>query len=133
LPRRPVLRLALSPTSELSFRAPAMALSRAQVRNAFTAFGVTRDFLHMQPIPRWWTQRMGWFDSKIHVVKPKDRIKYWNIVPGDQVRLRGDPEGRIYEVNMINRLSNRVLLKTEQDNVSLVYSMRSAWWEVYTT
>lgn len=94
-----------------------MALSRAQVRDAWTSIGFTRDFRHLQPVPRWWTQRQGWFEPKTHVVKPKDRIKYWNIVPGDQVRLRGDPTGTVYEVNMINRLSNRVMLKTEQDKV----------------
>ena len=44
-------------------------------------------------------------------VKPKDRIKWWNIVPGDQVRLLGDTEGTIHEVLSINRLSNRVFLK----------------------
>ncbi|KAH9938653.1 uncharacterized protein B0H18DRAFT_1112783 [Fomitopsis serialis] len=56
-----------------------------------------------------WQRRTSRLDPMIKFVKPKDRIKYWNIIPGDQVRLRNDRSGRIYQVNMINRLSNRVM------------------------
>ncbi|KAI0921904.1 hypothetical protein AcV7_007965 [Taiwanofungus camphoratus] len=92
-----------------------MSWSRYQVQTAWTSIGWTKDFRHLAPVPRHWSQRRSWQDSVIKVVRPRDRIKYWNIVPGDQVRLLGDPAGRIYEVNMINRLSNRVILKTEDD------------------
>ncbi|CCM05654.1 uncharacterized protein FIBRA_07884 [Fibroporia radiculosa] len=93
-----------------------MSLTKAQVRNAFASFGFTRDFKHLQPIPRWWKRRDPYTEKPIHFTKPKDRIKYWNIVPGDQVRLLGDPAGTIYQVNMVNKLSNRVMLKTETDS-----------------
>lgn len=55
------------------------------------------------------------FDQPIKAVKVQDRIKWWNIVPGDQVRLLGDKEGTIHEVQSINRLSNEVFLKKEQN------------------
>ncbi|KZT12707.1 uncharacterized protein LAESUDRAFT_718995 [Laetiporus sulphureus 93-53] len=92
-----------------------MGWTRAQVAQAFTANGLTRDFRHLLPIPRALAIRRTWHENPLNVVKPKERIKYWNIVPGDQVRIRGDPHGTLYEVNMINRLTNRVLLRTESD------------------
>lgn len=54
---------------------------------------------------------MTFRDPIIKSSKPKDRIKYWNIVPGDQVRIRGEESKTIYEVLSINRLSNQVRLK----------------------
>ncbi len=56
---------------------------------------------------------MIWKDPRINDVKPKDRIKWWNVVPGDQVRVLGDKEGSIREVFRINKLSNRVYLKRQ--------------------
>ena len=54
---------------------------------------------------------MTFRDPIIKSAKPRDRIKYWNIVPGDQVRIRGEESKTIYEVMSINRLSNQVRLK----------------------
>ena len=54
---------------------------------------------------------MTFRDPIIKSVKPKDRIKYWNLVPGDQVRIRGEESKTIYEVMSINKLSNQVRLK----------------------
>ena len=54
---------------------------------------------------------MTFRDPIIKSAKPKDRIKYWNIVPGDQVRIRGEQGKSIYEVMSINKLSNQVRLK----------------------
>lgn len=53
----------------------------------------------------------------IKAAKPQDRIKYWNIVPGDRVRIIGDKGGQVQEVAKINKLSNRVYLKGSQANV----------------
>ncbi|KAF7776307.1 hypothetical protein Agabi119p4_4700 [Agaricus bisporus var. burnettii] len=50
-------------------------------------------------------------DPVIKSVKPKDRIKYWNVVPGDQIRLLGDSSNRLHEVLSINKISNRVFVK----------------------
>jgi len=50
-------------------------------------------------------------DPLIKSVRPKDRIKYWNVVPGDQIRLLGDKKNTLHEVLSINRISNRVFVK----------------------
>ena len=58
-------------------------------------------------------KRLGQDAPTVKVVKQQDRIKYWNIVPGDFVRLRGDSKGVVHEVHRVNKLSNRVILKRE--------------------
>jgi hypothetical protein len=88
-----------------------MSLSRAQVLTATTTSPWTKDFRHLVPIPRHWMRRKTTKDPYIKAVPPKQRIKYWNIVPGDQIRVQGDPGGTIHEVLSINRISNRVFLK----------------------
>jgi hypothetical protein len=88
-----------------------MSLSRVQVLRATTTSPWTKDFRHLLPIPRRWTKRVTFKNPHIKVVAPQQRIKYWNIVPGDRIRVRGEPEGTIHEVLSINRLSNRVFLK----------------------
>jgi len=50
-------------------------------------------------------------DPRIKSVRPKDRIKYWNVVPGDQIRLLGDKTNTLHEVLSINKVSNRVFVK----------------------
>ena len=51
----------------------------------------------------------------------KDRIKWWNIVPGDQVRVMAHNDEVIRDVAAINKFSNRVFLKrTEKVRGQLV-------------
>ena len=88
-----------------------MPLTGAQIRNALTSSPWTKDFLHMQPFPLQYLKRYSFEDVIVKSVKPKDRIKYWNVVPGDRVRIIGDKDKRILEVAKINKLSNRVYLK----------------------
>lgn len=88
-----------------------MSWSTRQVRTATTALPWTKDFRHLQSFPRHWLKRFSFADQNIKAARVKDRIKYWNIVPGDQVRVRGDESGRILEVSRINKLTNRVYLK----------------------
>lgn len=72
----------------------------------------TRSLRHVDAVlPRSWSKRVSFDDPRIKDVKPKDRIKWWNIVPGDQVRVRGDPHGTLREVQLVNKLSNMVYLK----------------------
>ncbi|OBZ71921.1 Cell division cycle-related protein res2/pct1 [Grifola frondosa] len=80
----------------------------------------TKHFRHLLPAPRWLVQRRNRVqgDPVVKVVKPKDRIKYWNIVPGDQVGLLGDSTRAIHEVHKVNKLTNRVYLKKEVDKTS---------------
>lgn len=80
----------------------------------------TRDLRHVTAvIPRLWNKsRQTWLEPKFKDVKPKERIKWWNIVPGDSVRVLGDPDGLVQQVHAINKFSNRVFLKRQ--NVSRV-------------
>lgn len=65
-------------------------------------------------VPRMWNKIRASFKlPKFKDVKPKDRIKWWNIVPGDHVRVSGDPDGAIHEVKAINKYSNRVYLNMQ--------------------
>ena len=47
-------------------------------------------------------------------VKPKDRIKWWNIVPGDQVRIMAEKAGRVREVKGLNKFANRVFVEGDR-------------------
>ena len=78
--------------------------------NATTKNPALSNFNHLRSIPRAWLIRRSKHDPKLKSVRPTDRIKFWNIVPGDQIRLR-DEDSTIHEVLSINRLSNRVFLK----------------------
>jgi hypothetical protein len=69
----------------------------------------------MKPIPRHWTKRMTFKDPSVKPINPQDRIKYWNIVPGDQISLLGDRNKALHEVLSINKLTNRVYLKGAQN------------------
>jgi hypothetical protein len=86
-------------------------LGRNEVLQAWTASPYTKSFRHLLPYSRHRERRMTFRDPIIKSAKPKDRIKYWNIVPGDQVRIHGEESKTIYEVMSVNKLSNQVRLK----------------------
>ncbi|KAF8192531.1 hypothetical protein BJ912DRAFT_962282 [Pholiota molesta] len=86
-------------------------LTQRTALSATTQNPALTNFNHLRRIPRAWLIRRSKHDPKLKSVRPADRIKWWNIVPGDQIRLRGDKEATIHEVLSINRLSNRVFLK----------------------
>ena len=44
----------------------------------------------------------------------KDRIKWWNVVPGDQVRILADKSSPVREVLGVNKVTNRVYLKSDK-------------------
>ncbi|KIL68211.1 hypothetical protein M378DRAFT_71889 [Amanita muscaria Koide BX008] len=85
--------------------------TRRQLLNAATTKPWTTSFKHLLPIPRKWLKRTSIRDPVIKAARPHDRIKYWNIVPGDQIRLLGDKSNTLHEVLSINRISNRVFVK----------------------
>lgn len=67
----------------------------------------------MHPTP--W-QKLAWKEDHVKIVKTKDRILKWNIVPGDVVRRApnrfiptDNPE--TFEVLSIDKFQNRVYLK----------------------
>jgi len=55
--------------------------------------------------------KQSFYDPGIKAVRVKDRIKFWNVVPGDRIRIRGDSRNTIHEVLSINKFTNRVYLK----------------------
>lgn len=87
------------------------ALGKSEVFGAWTTSPYTRSFRHMMGYNRHWDRRYTFRDPKVKSAKTKDRIKFWNIVPGDQVRVKTEADRAIYEVLSINRLSNFVRLK----------------------
>ena len=101
--------------------------TRQQVAQAWTKSPLTKDFRHLLPLPLYWQIRRSRLDPVTKFTKTKDRIKYWNIVPGDQIRLRNDRSGKIYQVNQINRLTNRVSLMKETDEVRCVLLTLRVW------
>lgn len=87
---------------------------RFQALLAATESPWTRDLRHVKStIPRFWLKSPQGGPS-VSAVKVQNRIKWWNIVPGDQVRVLGSKDTSLREVYAINRLSNRVLLKKER-------------------
>ncbi|KAG9317630.1 hypothetical protein JVU11DRAFT_1840 [Chiua virens] len=87
-----------------------MSLSRVQVLKATTRIPWTTNFRHLLPVPKHWQEKRSRYDTGVKAVSFKHRIKYWNVVPGDKIRIRG--EGRkLHEVLSINRFSNRVYIK----------------------
>ena len=86
-------------------------LTKRTALNATTKNPALCNFNHLRSIPRAWLIRRSKNDPKLKSVRATDRIKFWNIVPGDHIRLRGDEDSTIHEVLSINRLSNRVFLK----------------------
>ncbi|KAF7301616.1 Nucleoside transporter [Mycena indigotica] len=84
----------------------------------------TTNFNHLRPLPRHLrvTQKGQWdaFDptSKQDTHVPKERIKFWNIVPGDRVRIRGRYGNKLREVYKIRRLENIVEFPIPESSVS---------------
>ncbi|KAH7916679.1 hypothetical protein BJ138DRAFT_1051993 [Hygrophoropsis aurantiaca] len=88
-----------------------MSLTRSQLQRATTTLPWTRDFRHLLPVPKHLAERSSFYDPIAKAVRARDRIKYWNVVPGDQIRVRGDARGTIHEVLSINKFTNRVYLR----------------------
>ncbi|KXN87948.1 hypothetical protein AN958_07958 [Leucoagaricus sp. SymC.cos] len=85
--------------------------TRLQLIRGATTSPWTTNFRHLLPFPKKWLKRIGGREQIIKSVRPKDRIKYWNVVPGDQIRLLGDKTNTLHEVLSINKISNRVFVK----------------------
>lgn len=90
-----------------------------ELRNFTTDDPFTRNLRHIQPFPKRIITRANLAarrggESRLKAVPAKDRIKWWNVVPGDQVRLMSDKTSRIREVMSVNKIRNRIFLKSDQ-------------------
>ncbi|TFK29246.1 hypothetical protein FA15DRAFT_632108 [Coprinopsis marcescibilis] len=85
--------------------------SRRTAIDATTNNPFLTNWNHLLTIPKAWRRRNALYDPKLKSVRTRDRIRCWNIVPGDQIRIRGDDSKTLHEVLSINRLSNRVFVK----------------------
>ncbi|KIY45948.1 hypothetical protein FISHEDRAFT_48505 [Fistulina hepatica ATCC 64428] len=74
----------------------------------------TTDFRHLARIPRKHLQRLQDGSISFRAADTRDRIKYWNVVPGDQIRIKG-LDNRIRDVALINRVTNRVYVRGPSD------------------
>ena len=96
--------------------------SRQEAKRIFTTSKVTTNFRHLLPVAKpKHIVTPNPLDKSQRAVSPKDRIKWWNIVPGDHVRVIGDPDDAIHEVSATNKYTNRVYLKTQYVSI---YSSR---------
>ncbi|KAF8579052.1 hypothetical protein K439DRAFT_1648585 [Ramaria rubella] len=79
----------------------------------------TRNWDHLLPLHWGIYKKRTKIEKNIPAPVPvKDRIRQWNIVPGDRIRVHGDGEGSIREVFGINRVRNLVYLKTRHHEES---------------
>lgn len=86
-------------------------IAKWQVLKATTTNPLIRDFRHLLPCPHRWFKIQDWANPRVQAVRPRDRIKYWNIAPGDSIVDRLDPSKTVEQVLAVNRFSNRVYLK----------------------
>lgn len=88
-------------------------LARWELSKIVTTSPHTNNFRHMLPVRKAYLQKADPTAARIKLAKTRDRIKWWNIVPGDQVRVLADKTNFVREVLSVNKLSNRVYLKRE--------------------
>src|SRR5689334_6895221 len=109
-----------------------------QVARSATTSRVTRNFAHLLNgrghlgVYRAPARLRNPLAPKNKDAHPADRIKFWNIVPGDKVRLVRGPKrdlDRVVEVLSVNKFRNLILLK---DLTVCGSSLPPAWSLVYT-
>lgn len=85
-----------------------------ELRNAVTTKQHTTNFRHLLPVNKRVVKYRGEGVPGVKTAPAKDRIKWWNIVPGDQVRVMADKMGLVREVLGVNKISNRVYVQNER-------------------
>lgn len=96
--------------------------TRAEARKVFVTSKSTTNFRHLLPVAKP-THKVitNPLDRAQKPVLPKDRIKWWNLVPGDQVRVMAEKKAKIREVKGINKFSNRVYIEGDKKVRSYLY------------
>ena len=87
---------------------------------AVTSSPFTSNFRHLLPVRKEFLERdKVTLDPPPKAAATKDRIKWWNIVPGDQVRVMAHKDGPIRDVVAVNKISNRVYLRRSANKVRI--------------
>lgn len=92
---------------------PAKPFSRNELRAIVSNSPVTSNFRHLLPINKRFLQKTS-DGTTVKAAPARDRIKWWNVVPGDQVRVMGDKKMPMREVLAVNKVSNRVFLQSDK-------------------
>ncbi|KDQ14100.1 hypothetical protein BOTBODRAFT_159628 [Botryobasidium botryosum FD-172 SS1] len=71
---------------------------------------LTRNFRHMIPLSKR-ARRLMPKKALKKEVPVDDRIKYWNLVPGDRVRIKGENKDKIVTILSVDKFKNQLLLK----------------------
>lgn len=93
---------------------PARPFSKNELRNIVSNSTITNNFRHLLPISKRFLKKSPAEGNSIKAAPARDRIKWWNVVPGDQVRVMGDREMPVREVLAVNKVSNRVFLQSDK-------------------
>jgi len=107
--RKIASRISVSKTSNVLRPVQLSVISKIQ------RYPWTKSFLHLSELPR--SERKAVYkDPKSRgkydgIVAVKDRIKQWNIIPGDLVRIKGEGN-KLREVFGVNKFKNLVYIKT---------------------
>ena len=100
---------------------PLRRLTRFEIVHAVTKSPWTTNFRHLLPVSKILNEKLKlptYENFSRKVVPVNDRIKHWNIVPGDQIRVLGDKSSTIREVTAINKFRNRVYVRGMNEKVS---------------
>ena len=108
-----------------------MRSASASMSSGSTTQRVLRSLDHMRQGPSEKFSRKlrpSYMQPRIHYMPPKDRIKFWNIVPGDHVKLRSGAVGHNEQgrpirgegiVDRVDRTTNRIWLRDLSDDHKL--------------
>ena len=110
----PGSHLVATATCKPSMSAGRQFVSRSEARRVFVTSKSTTNFRHLLPVAKPRVDFKNPLDKSPDPVKPKDRIKWWNIVPGDQVRVMAEENAKIREVKGVNKFSNRVFIEGDK-------------------
>ncbi|KAI5124173.1 hypothetical protein M0805_000980 [Coniferiporia weirii] len=108
-------------------------VSRSEAHKVFVTSKNTTNFRHLLPVakPRHLVVP-NHLDRSPDPVLPRDRIKWWNIVPGDQVRVMAERDARVREVKGVNKFANRVYIEGDKkrtefsdDDIRALYQIRN--------
>ncbi len=107
-------------------------MAMASIMNRSTTSRITADFKHLartkgsSGVYKAHARKQNPLAAKPTDAHPEDRIKWWNIVPGDRVRIVRGPykdSNRIVEVLSVNKYKNSVMFKDLSVRIQCYFSV----------